>query len=95
MNLLQFNPRWVRDNPYRLGMGLSFTCPHCSTRIVIWFSNPIDDGERFDESSAYFERKGNKFEELTITPVINSPGHWRGKIINGKLFEIMPKLLSQ
>lgn len=84
-NLLDLNPRWLRSDSTRLGMGVSFDCPHCShTRIVLWFRNPIDGKEQMD-SSALWTRDGVELNKLSLDSQIIVVGHWEGLLQGGKL----------
>lgn len=100
MRLTELNPNWVVGDPNercfsnRHGMGIRFDCPiHRSHRIVAFFTNPIDglpprkDGNKWD-------RAGDTFETITLSPSIDASGQmfgtpespcWHGYIRNGEV----------
>ena len=91
MRLIELDPVWVVEGEGRDGMGLGFICPHCSgtedeERLFIGFKNPIDGGIPFNEK-VLWERIGETFEELSISPSIDASGHghWHGWITNGEI----------
>lgn len=74
----------------RHGMALTFECPCClgtprATRLGVWFANPIDGQPPTDDESTLWQRSGETFETLTLTPSIDASkhGHWHGYITNG------------
>ena len=84
MKLIDLDPRWVNAGgpgvtkdgkpvPIRIGVGISFDCPcGCEIRVYVDFSNPIDGlgpASRQAESHSW-NRTGNTFETLTLTPSI-------------------------
>lgn len=105
MKLVDLNPRWTvslepgyivgHSGPARHGMGISFECPiHRKHRLAIFFSNPIDGLSPAANEENYWERAGDSFENLTITPSIDgsenlygNPGTpcWHGFITNGEV----------
>ena len=101
MRLIDLDPRWVKTtnpdfgggDPSRFGMGLSFLSPlKTGLRINIWFKNPLDGKGPINEPEkprALWERKGNTFDTLTLTPSIDVtsksyPNEWHGNITNGQ-----------
>ena len=97
MNLADLNPRWCVDADIviggvsrhyegRKGMGITFDCPHCrTTRLAVWFANPIDGGVPTDDATRLWQRTGATFDGLTLSPSIDASahGHWHGFIKNG------------
>jgi hypothetical protein len=77
----------------RHGMGISFGCPKCDKqynhRLVVYFSNPLDGGPKawwYGIEDFFWNRTGNTFETLTLSPSINwLEGHWHGFIKNGEI----------
>lgn len=94
--LTDLDPRWV-EHDGRDGLGVSFRCPGCSIdhRIAVFFANPLDDGDQLPGMLGW-QRIGDTFETLTLTPSIRiydhgSPDaapvagreHWHGFITKG------------
>ena len=82
----------------RRGMAVSFECPHCVARfqqtgdrrvqrLAVWFQNPVDGGPPTDDAKHLWQRTGDTFETLTLSPSIDasSDGHWHGFITNGEI----------
>ena len=80
----------------RTGMAVSFDCPHCVAReratankrverLAVWFANPLDGGPPTDDATHLWQRTGETFESLTLSPSIDasSDGHWHGFVTNG------------
>lgn len=76
--------------PKREGVGVSFACPihegYC--RVYVPFTNPIDGGPAPDPRITW-ERQGETFETLTLTPSIKVLGgsegcEWHGFIRAGR-----------
>jgi hypothetical protein len=98
MTLLDLDPRWAADAdiviggisrhyPDRKGMAVSFICPHCmTTRLAVWFSNPLDGLPPTDDATHLWSRSGESFSDLTLSPSIDASatGHWHGFIHNGE-----------
>jgi hypothetical protein len=86
MKLTELNPRWVgtggegitdkdgKPVPYREKIGISFNCPRCSDshRVVIEFSNPPDRLASPRSDGHTWNRSGDTFDNLTLTPSIAS-----------------------
>lgn len=103
MRLTELNPQFVdaggegisdKDGnpvPERYGVGISFDCP-CggAQRAYIPFNNPLDRGGLYhDRKDDAWQRTGDTFETLTLTPSIQraDPGgcRWHGFITNGEV----------
>ena len=96
MKLADLNPQWFAE-PGRQGQGLNFNCPcpKCSAipngspqqlRVLsVWFANPLDGQGSY--LNAGWQRVGETFETLTITPSIDASksGHWHGWIRDGEV----------
>ncbi len=104
MKLTDLNASWVgtggegisdKDGnpvPKREGIGVSFDCPcGCELRGFIPFENPLDGGMKIGDHH-HWNREGNTFETLTLSPSIlrskekGSCG-WHGYIRNGEVIE--------
>jgi hypothetical protein len=98
MRLTDLDPCWVgaggegisdaqgQPVPERHGVGLGFDCPcGCGDRSYIYFSNPLDGGPPARSAGPNWERTGDTFETLTVTPSIQRVGgcNWHGFITNG------------
>jgi len=78
----------------RYGMGISFDCPlhmssssplHSRHRIKIFFANPLD-GLPPEQGVALWQRGGESFKALTVSPTGNASTEcWRGFIKNGEI----------
>lgn len=93
--LLQYRPEWIDSPPPRGRVGFTFGCPRHPNnhRIALWFENPGDHGEPVRARRLYW-RQGSSFDSLTVfgldeEQAINVPGHWRGWLVEGLLFESM------
>jgi hypothetical protein len=97
--LVELNPRWVGAGgedvrnadgspaPRREGVAVSFDCPcGCADRCFIPLTTGLD-GEPFD--SRGWDRTGETFETLTLTPSIQRVGGcaWHGWLRDGSLIE--------
>lgn len=100
MRLVDLDPHWLvsRDangyeQPGGRRIGITFLCP-CGCRGTdrerrLWatFKNPIDGGEAEPDWPVYWQRSGETFEDLTLSPSIDASrfGHWHGFITNGEV----------
>jgi hypothetical protein len=106
LRLLDQRPSFVNFDEKVLGaptVGLSFDCPHCNRRLMVYFAVPIERGpewmgglrqtgftyeqmvfSHFGKQSLY-QRTGDNFDALTLTPSVDIRGHWHGHITNGVL----------
>lgn len=99
MRLTELNPRWfgTGTEPNVIINGVSFDCPHCRTqRLAVHFKNPIDKagwierGVILSHAECEWNREGDTFETLTLTPSIDASridfgGHWHGFITKGEV----------
>jgi hypothetical protein len=81
--------------PKREGVGINFDCP-CGNHTERWdrqcfitFNNPLDGGRPYD-TSPLWNRTGDTFDTLTITPSILRSKDlggcgWHGFITNGEV----------
>lgn len=78
----------------RHGMAVSFDCPCCIKakretiqRLAVWFANPIDNLPPTDDATTLWNRVGETFETLTLSPSIDASkyGHWHGFITKGEI----------
>jgi hypothetical protein len=84
----------------RTGMGMTFACPHCAALnpgvverggpvqfLGVWFANPADGKPPTDGATHLWERSGDSFETLTLSPSVDASesGHWHGFIRNGEI----------
>lgn len=107
MKLTELNPSWLGHGgegvtnsithepiPYTHGAGISFDCPcGCGKKIAVMFNNPLD-GNKISNRNAYWNRSGDTFETLTLTPSIlnrnieDNTEHWHGFITNGEIITV-------
>ena len=102
MTLLELEPQWTdaggegishygQPVPARHGIGVIFNCPCgvCGTLCYVPFANPLD-GSRPDGHRAVWQRTGETFETLTLTPsILRSTEQggcgWHGFVTNGQI----------
>lgn len=73
--------------PERHGIGIVFDCPcGCSEIVGLPFRNPLDGGPVHSPNQASWQRTGDTFETLTLTPSILRMGGcgWHGFLTNGE-----------
>lgn len=98
--LVDLNPRWVgaggkgisdaQGNPAteRHGIGIHFDCPcGCGTQCYLGLRNPLDGGPCLEPDRPSWQRVGDSFETMTLTPSIQRIGgcNWHGFITNGEI----------
>ena len=68
---------------------LSFLSPKgTGLRINIWFANPLDGGPPIsdpDRPRCLWQRTGDTFETLTLSPSVDASPDWHGWIRNGEM----------
>ena len=95
MKLTDLDPRWTTatnpdcgGRPDAHGMGLSFLSPlGTGLRINIFFANPLDGGTPINDPEkqrTLWQRTGDTFETLTLTPSVDASPDWHGWIKNGE-----------
>lgn len=103
MRLTELGPNWVgaggegisdKDGnpvPARHGVGVAFDCPcGCGTHCYVPFANPLDGGPTLQSERLGWQRTGETFETLTLTPsILRSKEHggcgWHGFVTNGEV----------
>lgn len=108
--LVDSDPSWIGTAAGRRGVGITFECPlHPGGGCYqgVFFANPLDGGPPLPDADAgkpgvperkYWQRTGDTFETLTLTPSINAfdthtapdgtksrTTHWHGFITNGRV----------
>lgn len=98
MKLTDLNPEWVgcggegvtqngQPVPRRERVAVSFDCPcGCEHQVTVCFSNPVDGQGPVHDTA--WERAGDTFETLTLTPSIQRgyPARcWHGFVTNGEV----------
>lgn len=106
MKLAERDPRWVgaggegitrngQPVPERHGVGLMFDCPcggeHCW--VAVNFANPLDGGPALEGCGPNWQRTGETFETLTLTPSILKSREkggcgWHGFVTNGEVITV-------
>lgn len=100
MRLNELNPKWIALKENGDAIGVTFLCPHCrQVHVGVYFAQPVDiDGVLGIDPSLplfiaqhpenlYWQRNGDTFEALTLTPSIDTSqhGHWHGFVTNGEV----------
>jgi hypothetical protein len=103
MKFTELNPQWVGAGgegisdsqghpvPARQGIGVHFDCPcGCGTPCYVPFANPLDGGPASDPARPLWQRSGENFETLTLSPsILRDPAKggcgWHGFITNGEI----------
>lgn len=101
MKLTSLNPRWIgaggegitgadgKPAPKREGIGIMFDCP-CGTPdevVYVDIDPPLDGGPALRESRHRWQRTGETFETLTLSPSIQKLDgcKWHGWVRNGEV----------
>jgi hypothetical protein len=79
--------------PERTGIGVSFDCPcgKCGVRCYVGFKTPLDGGPpRGSEGEPMWDRTGDTFETLTLSPSVYRPKEkggcgWHGWVKSGEV----------
>lgn len=73
--------------PRREGVGICFSCPcGCDSPCFVPLRNPLDGGPAHGDERHTWERTGETFETLTLTPSILRHGcGWHGWVTNGEI----------
>jgi hypothetical protein len=104
VKLIDLNPRFLGSggegirnadgspSPRREGIGVIFNCPcGCKSECFIPFANPLDGGPAiFNGDKHVWQREGDTFEMLTLTPSILRIGGcaWHGFITKGAIIRV-------
>lgn len=75
----------------RHGIGIMFDCPcGCDSQCYVDFRNPLDGGPMHQKESHSWQREGDTFETLSLTPSILRISHcgWHGYITKGKIITV-------
>jgi hypothetical protein len=84
VRLTDLDPRWGSETG-RHGQFVDFLCPcGCGEMLCIPLANPLDGGAPF-ASKVLWRREGDTFDTLTLSPSIDSPGHWHGWVKRGEV----------
>jgi len=82
--------------PDRRGVGVMFLCPiHEDCWHAVPFTNPLDGGGAFEPHRVSWDRDGDSFETLSLSPSIRRIPHglddcaWHGYVRAGRL-ETLP-----
>lgn len=83
----------MQGNPVRArkGIGLTFNCPcGCLVRGFVSFTNPLDGGPAVELERPHWDRTGETFKNLTLSPSIHRVKEkggcgWHGFITNGNV----------
>lgn len=74
----------------REGVGISFDCPcGCEDPCFVYFENPLDGGPSRAGKAPAWQRTGESFENISLTPSIQRVGGcaWHGYLTDGVLKE--------
>lgn len=75
MRLTELKPRWVVDAAGRQGMGIGLLCPICKAEMIaVWFKQPLDGGPPASDQKHLWNRTGDSFDNLTLSPSIDASG---------------------
>ena len=106
MRLADLDPRWVgaggpgitregQPVPERTGVGISFECPcgRCGIRCYVPFHNPLDGVPAVESRGPHWNRSGETFDTLTLTPsILRSTDKggcgWHGFVTNGAVITV-------
>lgn len=101
MKLTDLNPEWIGSGgagitnsadgspvPRREGTMLMFSCPcGCPEPIAVYVNPPLDGQPADERCKPVWQRTGDAFESLTLTPSILRRGGcgWHGFVTNGEI----------
>lgn len=78
----------------RHGVGVLLDCPcGCDRQLYVPFANPLDGGPSVNDGHATWQRTGETFETLTLTPSIlrmkeKGGCGWHGFITDGQVTSV-------
>lgn len=87
--LVDLNPRWVDTyQKKRQGVMLQYDCPcgqECEFNpVLLHLTNPLDGGPTCArDSQPHWQRTGEDFATLTLSPSVHAVGHWHGHVRGG------------
>jgi hypothetical protein len=99
--LSDLDPKWIRHDPKwnyeknQRPLGLRFKCPLClDTQLCVLFLNPVDGGPPApndasipgNDSGRRWARSGMEFEEMSLSPSLDVPGHGHWWLRDGLLY---------
>lgn len=99
MKFTDLNPRFLSHGgegvwqdgkplPYREAVGVTFDCPcGCGVPLAVLFRNPVDGGAPITKKLPTWERTGDDFETMTLSPsILRTHGcGWHGWVRNGEI----------
>ena len=76
--------------------GMVFDCPNCGVPGGVFFTNSIPSNKNIRPAGVHWQRTGDTFETMSLTPSVKMYGHFHSWIRNGmlsvdSLFECLPK----
>lgn len=89
MRLVDLNPQWIKEGAgSERVIGIAFDCPHCIATGAEYIGHCAAKFAESDRlSGPVWRREGETFDTLTISPSINTHGHWHGWIRNGEVID--------
>lgn len=103
MRLLDLNPRFIGHGgegvsdqagnpiPRREAVGLICDCPKCGPdhRMFVPFANPPDGGPSLNPAGHNWQRTGEEFATMSLTPsILRKDCGWHGFITNGEVLTV-------
>lgn len=88
MRLTELEPRWYSMHGRSGRVGMLFLCPHCRVvEIPVAFENPMDGAEPDGSAKCRWQRTGDTFETITLSPSVDASGFgcWHGWIKDGEV----------
>ncbi len=95
MRLTELSPIFLGGSgpePRREWVGIQLDCPcGCERLLYVPFANPLDGGAQYESQG--WQRTGDTFETLTLTPsILRSPEKggcgWHGYITAGEIITV-------
>jgi len=77
-------------------LGLGFDCPACTAAnrldkcewggwIAVPFANPMGGEPPLANEKTLWQRTGDTFADMTLSPSVHAVGHWHGWVRNGNV----------
>lgn len=85
------NSKTGEEVPRREGVGVMFDCPcGCDSPCYVPFANPLDGGPALESGHPVWQRVGETFEDLTLTPSIlrMRTCDWHGYVTKGEIITL-------